>query len=178
MAIWPFRRDRRESDSERLLRCVVQASRNPAFFGVGRTPDSLSGRFELMTVHAALALLRLRAADAPEGLAQAFTDALFKHFDSGLREAAVGDLAVPKRMHRLAGDFYARLQDYVRALEAHDVEALGLAFAKRALAGESAEFARHVGVYMQELCVKQAALPAASLVEPEAWPDPPPGFGI
>ncbi|MEZ6021914.1 MAG: ubiquinol-cytochrome C chaperone family protein [Hyphomonadaceae bacterium] len=58
-------------------------------------------------------------------MAQAFTDTLFRFFDAGLREAGVGDLTVPKRMHKLAASFYGRLNAYVAAIEAEDRPALG-----------------------------------------------------
>ena len=53
MPIWPFHRSRADEDAESLLAAVTQASRRPALFGEGRIPDTLEGRFELMTVHGA-----------------------------------------------------------------------------------------------------------------------------
>src|SRR5262245_44603762 len=118
MPIWPFSRSRAAEDAAALLEAVQAASRRPAFFGPGRVADTLEGRFELMALNGALALIRLKAEPGAEPLAQDFTDLLFKSFDAGLREAAVGDLSVPKRMRRLAGDFYGRLNAYSGALEA------------------------------------------------------------
>lgn len=178
MPIWPFRRSRRQAEAERLLERVVAVSRNPAFFGAGRAPDSLEGRFELMTVHAALALLRLRAPDAPPGLAQAFTDMLFRHFDAGLREAGVGDLAVPKRMHRMAGDFYGRLAAYAEALEAEDDKALTGALARNVFGAAEAPFAAPLALQIRSIWREHGRAPAPALLTPEGWPDPPPGFGI
>ena len=97
-AFWPFRPSRADLDADRLLDAVTQAARRPVFFGEGRAPDTLEGRLEVMTLHAVLALIRLHAEPVAAPLAQAFADKLFRQFDAGLREAAVGDLTVPKRM--------------------------------------------------------------------------------
>ena len=99
-----------------MLLQVTNASRNPALFGEGRVADTLDGRFELVALHASLALIRLREAPDAEALAQAFVNALFRRLDSGLREEGVGDLAVPKRMQRLASAFYGRADAYAAAL--------------------------------------------------------------
>ena len=101
MPAWPFSPSRARTDADQLLHQVTTASRNAALFGEGRVPDTLDGRFEVVALHAALALVRLRQAPEAEALAQAFVDALFRHLDSGLREDGVGDLAVPKRVLKL-----------------------------------------------------------------------------
>ena len=116
MSIWPFRRNEAQGGAQRLLEAVARESRRPEFYGPGRVPDTLQGRFELLTLHAALALVRLKASPEAQKLAQNFTDLLFRHIDAGLREAGVGDLTVPKRMRKLAGDFYGRLEAYAAAL--------------------------------------------------------------
>src|SRR5687768_56804 len=102
MAIWPFRPSRASQDAERLLEAVTAASRRPALFAPGRIPDTLEGRFEMLSLSAALAMLRLRADAGAAPLAQSFADRLFRSIDAGLREAGVGDTAVPKRMQKLA----------------------------------------------------------------------------
>ncbi len=168
MSIWPFRRNQANAGAENLLEAVVAASRKPAFFGPGRVPDTLEGRFELLTLNAALALVRLKAATEAPGLAQAFTDALFRHIDSGLREAGVGDLTVPKRMRRLAGDFYGRLEAYAAALG--DPAALADAIARNIL-GDNADpaFAAQLAAYAGETAARQAALSPDALTDPGAW---------
>lgn len=168
MSIWPFRRDQANSDAAALLTAVVAASRQPDFYGPGRVSDTLEGRFELLTLHAALALVRLRAAPEAAPLAQAFTDQLFRHIDSGLREAGVGDLTVPKRMRRLAGEFYGRLDAYAASLG--DGEALSAAIARNVLGdGGDPEFAGVLAAHAQALAARQGAAPVAALIEAGAW---------
>lgn len=168
MPAWPFSPSRAQKDAERLLWLVTNASRNPALFGEGRTPDTLDGRFELLGLHAALALLRLRQAPEAEPLAQAFVDGLFRHLDSGLREEGVGDLAVPKRVHKLAGVFYGRADAYGAAL-GEGADALEAALTRNILGGEPAfapSLARHVG----GLVAVQSELGWQALLTDEGWP--------
>jgi len=97
MHIWPFQRSAREYRRRNAACRGHSGQPQSRLFGEGRIADTLEGRFELMTLHAAWALIRLKRKPSAEALGQTFTDALFSQFDAGLREAAVGDLAVPKR---------------------------------------------------------------------------------
>jgi cytochrome b pre-mRNA-processing protein 3 len=169
MLIWPFRRNEANTDAARLLEAVVEASRRPGFYGPGRASDTLEGRFELLTLHAALVLTRLVAPET-KPLAQAFTDILFRHIDSGLREAGVGDLAVPKRMRRLAGDFYGRVNAYAGAIKAGDAAALAAAVERNVLGdGARGGFGAEMAGYALNLAACQAGAPVAALGEMSAW---------
>ena len=170
MPIWPFQRSRADEDAERLLAAVTQASRRPAFFGEDRVPDTLEGRFEIVTVHAALALMRLQNSPEYSALAQVFTDRLFSGFDAGLREAAVGDTSVPKRMHKLAGDFYGRLDAYKTALS--DPEALEAALSRNVWRTPSHPFAGALARCVEETANAQASAPISALFAVEGWPTP------
>lgn len=106
---------------ERLNTAIVEAVRTPAFYLEGEVADTFNGRFELLVLHAALAVRRLRALGEPgPSIAQALVDQLFRNLDPALRELGVGDMAVPKRMKRLAEGFLGRSVAYDRALLAQD----------------------------------------------------------
>jgi cytochrome b pre-mRNA-processing protein 3 len=168
MPIWPFQRSRADDDAERLLTAVTEASRRPGFFGEGRIPDTLEGRFELMTVHGALAQIRLQKAPDTRPLAQAFADQLFSAFDAGLREAAVGDTVVPKRMHKLAGDFYGRLDAYDAAL--NDPAALEAALARNVWRLPSHPFAAALAAHVAKTARAQSDAPISAMFAAEGWP--------
>jgi cytochrome b pre-mRNA-processing protein 3 len=167
MPIWPFKRPLAEADAERLLAVVTAASRRPHLFGEGRIPDTLEGRFELITLHAALVLMRLRAEPGAGPLAQAFADRLFAQLDAGLREAGVGDTAVPKRMHRMAGAFYGRLEAYAGAIE--DPAALAAALARNVWRAEVHAFAAPLAAYAVGAAGRLSAAPLAALFDAAAW---------
>jgi cytochrome b pre-mRNA-processing protein 3 len=172
MPIWPFRRSEVEMDAQRLLDAVTVASRRPAFFGDGRISDTLEGRFELMTLHAALALIRLKGEPSRAELAQRFTDLLFRFLDAGLREAGVGDLSVPKRMRALAGSFYGRLEAYASALTAGDEGALRAALGRNILGDEEGPFAVPLAEYAIATGRRHKAEPCERLFAAPAWETP------
>ncbi len=170
MPIWPFASSPAVKDAERLLAVVIAASRCPRFYGEGRVPDTLEGRFELLALHAGLALFRLRGEADAGPLAQAFTDRLFRHLDAGLREAGFGDLAVPKRMARLAGSFYGRLDAYARALAAGNGPGLEAALARNIMGTPSHPFAANLASAAAGAARRQALAPLPALLD--TWPAP------
>lgn len=101
-------------------------------------------------------------------MAQLFTDKLFRDFDAGLREAGIGDMSVPKRMHALAGAFYGRLKAYEAGLKAGDAAALEAVIGRNVLAGETV-FAPALARYALALLANQAALPADALLSAQGW---------
>lgn len=172
MPIWPFKRSPAAQDAEGLLQAVSDASRNPAFFGEGRAPDTLQGRFEIAALHAALALIRLRQTPDAAPLAQHFADQFFRWLDAGLREDGVGDLSVPKRMRALAGGFYGRLEAYATALVGGDARALTAALGRNVFGAEHHAFASTLGAYASATYTLQASLEPAELLDAGAWSVP------
>jgi cytochrome b pre-mRNA-processing protein 3 len=169
MAKWPFKPSRASQDAARLLEAVTDASRGPALYGAGRIPDTLDGRFEAMALHGALALIRLSADAGAAPLAQDFTDKLFRAFDAGLREAGVGDTAVPKRMRKLAGDFYGRLDVYRSAIAAGDRTALAAALGRNIFADEAHAFSQALAGYVLGIARAQAEAPVDALFVANGW---------
>lgn len=165
MGIWPFARSHASRDAETLLEQVQAASRQPWLYGPGRVPDTLEGRFEAMTLFAALALIRLRAEPSAASLAQHFADKLFRSFDAGLRESGVGDLTVPKKMRALAGSFYGRLEAYAAAVAAADAPALAEAIARNL--GADVAFAGELASQALATAQAQASQPVTALLG--AW---------
>jgi cytochrome b pre-mRNA-processing protein 3 len=112
-----FRRAANQAVIDRLYTRIVAAARDPVLFSSFGIPDTFEGRFESLTLHAALVLRRLKAADSPgPDMAQDLVDTIFKHFDRTFREMGVGDMAVPKRMKTMAEAFLGRAAAYDEAL--------------------------------------------------------------
>jgi cytochrome b pre-mRNA-processing protein 3 len=104
---------------------LTRAARNPVFFERMNVPDTVMGRFEMLSI--ALILYFRRTASAGEkvkSIAQEVVEAFFEDLDHSMRELGIGDNGVPKRMKKLAGMFYGRLDSYARALESSDPDAL------------------------------------------------------
>lgn len=126
-----FRKDRRSDVVLALYTRVAEASRQPWLYLDARIPDTVEGRLESLMLHAFLTMRRLKALPEPAPqAAQDFVDLLFQHVDHGLRELGVGDVVVPKRMKKIAQNFYGRVQAYSAPLDEEDGEALGAALAR------------------------------------------------
>ena len=120
-----FRTDPTRDAAGDLYRTLVAQSRMPEFYTSGGVPDSLDGRFDLVALHVALVIARLkRSALAQNDLAQALFDEMVANLDVGLREAGVGDMGVGRRMKKLVSAFYGRAQAYDQALDQPEEGAL------------------------------------------------------
>lgn len=116
-----FRRDPTTAAAAGLYQRAVAQARLPAFYAAGGVPDSLDGRFELITLHVFVLLHRLKGAgQAGADLAQALFDTMFADMDAQLRELGAGDLGVPPRIKRMISGFYGRVAAYETALAGTD----------------------------------------------------------
>jgi cytochrome b pre-mRNA-processing protein 3 len=113
----PWRR--RRPDAAKLYGAIVAQARLPVFYQSLEIPDTLEGRFVMLSVHLFAVLHRLkREGPAASGLAQALTDRFTADMETVLREIGVGDLAIPKKMRGLAASSAALFQAYEDALPA------------------------------------------------------------
>ena len=103
--------------AEQLYRDLVNQARMPVFYRELGVPDTPEGRFEMVGLHVALLVRRLRAAGTPgTALAQELFDLMFADMDESLRHLGIGELSIGKQIKRLAGHFYARLRALDHAL--------------------------------------------------------------
>jgi cytochrome b pre-mRNA-processing protein 3 len=113
------------SPAETIYAGIVADARRPAFYRELSAPDTLPGRFELIVLHVALYLRRLRnGGGEAEALSQQLFDEMFRAMDASLRELGVGDLSVPKRIKAMVASFYDGAAAYDVALDAKDLDAL------------------------------------------------------
>lgn len=109
----------------RQYEAITAAARAPAFYEEMQAPDTVIGRFEMITIHLVLYLRRTsKSGEAVQGLAQEVLEAFFEDVDHSIRELGIGDTGVPKRMKKFARMFYGRANSYGDALEAADQSAL------------------------------------------------------
>ena len=105
--------------ARKLYAAVIEAARRPGFYADLKAPDTVEGRFEVLSIHVFLVLRRLkRAGDAERAFSQAFFDAFFRNMDDALRELGVGDLSVGKKIRKMAEAFYGRAGAYEAAISA------------------------------------------------------------
>lgn len=124
---------------------VVQA-RRPDLYIDFAVPDSLDGRFDMVSLHVFLVLRRLRGeGPAAQPLSQALTNLMFDDMDQSLREMGVGDTGVGKRVRQMAEAFYGRVAAYDAALSGAP-EALESALIRNVYRGDAPEAERVAGL--------------------------------
>jgi cytochrome b pre-mRNA-processing protein 3 len=142
-AAWRARRARSQLAGQ-IADETMQAARREVLFTRLGVADSLEGRFEMVALHAGLVMRRLSAlGDNGGDLAQIYVDRIFSGFDDALREMAISDVGVVKRMKRYVEAFYGRLTAYDAALARPDPEPLAEALARNVYAKASLEGAPH-----------------------------------
>ncbi|MEM6414293.1 MAG: ubiquinol-cytochrome C chaperone family protein [Pseudomonadota bacterium] len=113
-----FRKDPIEEKAIALYERIVEAARRPEFYTIGQAPDTVEGRFEILSLHVYLTLRRLKNdGEAGKALSQKVFDVFFKNMDDSLRELGVGDLTVGKKIRAMAEAFYGRTGAYEVALD-------------------------------------------------------------
>jgi cytochrome b pre-mRNA-processing protein 3 len=131
-----FRKDPRRPVIAALHQRVVAAARHPDLYGLLDVPDTLEGRFEVLTLHVVLVLEAMRGLPPPaDEVSQEVVDTVFRELEASLREMGVGDVVVPKRMKTLAQAFYGRARAYDAALASGNEAALVAALARNVYGG-------------------------------------------
>jgi cytochrome b pre-mRNA-processing protein 3 len=134
-----FGRPAYEQEAYAIYGALVSQARNPALYLHAGVPDTLEGRFEMVSLHAFLVLRRLRKvseaqAEAARALGQKVFDVLFDDMDQTLREIGISDLKVGKEIKYLAEAFYGRIGAYDAALDSPDAALLASALVRNVYA--------------------------------------------
>jgi cytochrome b pre-mRNA-processing protein 3 len=109
---------------------VVAQARRPYFYSELGVPDTLDGRFDMILLHLALVLQRLKEGREEKGLSQDVVDVMFADLDRNLREMGVGDLSVAKKIKPMAAAFSGRTDAYCRAIAEGALDDLAAAIAR------------------------------------------------
>jgi cytochrome b pre-mRNA-processing protein 3 len=108
---------RKAANAEKLYGAIVAQARLAKFYRDFAVPDTLEGRFLVLSLHLFAVLHRLKAEGvAASGLAQNLTSRFMQDMETVLRELGVSDLAIPKRIRGLAASSASLLQGYEEAL--------------------------------------------------------------
>ena len=111
------RQDAAAVDSRRIYTALMAQSRKPEFYGDKRFADDFDGRIDVLTLHIAAILSNLnRFGSNGERLGQALFDEMKDDFEVALREEALSDGSVKKRIQPMISLFYDRVKKYAEAL--------------------------------------------------------------
>ncbi len=172
-----------------LYRSIVAEARRPVFYLDYAVPDTVTARFDMIVLIMALVLRRLRAepqppagtrvvrgsrATDPRELGRQLLDLFFTEMDRSLREMGIGDVAVPKRMKKLASAWNGRVAAYDAALDAGDEDALAAALARNVYAGlDDRSAAPALAAHLPAIEACLSALPIAEVLSGRIdWPVP------
>lgn len=98
-----------------LYDAIVAKARDPHWYTIGRVPDTIDGRFDMIAAIFSLVLLRLEG--DPQGVAPstALAERFVADMDPQLREIGIGDIVVGKHIGRMMGMLGGRLGAYREA---------------------------------------------------------------
>lgn len=100
-----------------LYAAIVAEGRDPAWYREGGVPDTVEGRFDMVSALLALVLLRLEA-EGREARRESvlLTELFVDDMDSSLRELGTGDMMVGKGIGKLMGALAGRMASFRESL--------------------------------------------------------------
>lgn len=96
-----------------LYGSIVAQSRQPAFYMNGGVPDTVNGRYEMVVLHLAVVLEALSSHEGSDGpLGRSLTERFITDMDDSMREMAIGDMSVPRKVKKVAAGLRERALAY------------------------------------------------------------------
>ena len=153
-----FRKNTDTAPVYAVYSAIVAQSRQPKFYADWLVPDTVTGRFDMISLHLALLFRRLRAeTGAQKEFSQAVFDLFFKDMDRSLREMGVGDLGVPKRIQKMGNIFFGLLAAMNDAMDKADSAGLQAVLSRNVFDGATGP---HVEALAEYLLAEDRALAA------------------
>ncbi len=96
---------------------IVAKARQPWLYLNAGVPDTVSGRFDMITLHSFFLMEHLGGKGKPESkFSQLLFDEVFMDMDHSLREMGVGDMSVGKKIRKMSEVFYGACNGYRAAM--------------------------------------------------------------
>ncbi len=152
---------RKANPTAAVYNAIVASARQPKFYAQLAVPDSLDGRFDMIVLHLFLLLDRMKGED--EKFRQNLTDYFFNDMDRSLREIGVGDLAVGKKVRKMAEAFYGRVNAYQNAKEQGEAQ-WAQALQRNIYGGENSLHVNELVNWVEASTKKLAAQSAADIL--------------
>lgn len=158
-----FRRSTAPDAALDAYRSIVAQSRQQTFYADWGVPDTVTGRFDMISLHMALALHRLRGVDEARTFAQALVEVFFRDMDQSIRELGVTDLGVPAKVKKMGKAFYGLAGVLGTALDSGDPDRVAAVLAKNVYGGDDPH-APMLAQYLLDEAGRLAATPTATLI--------------
>lgn len=106
------------ADAGALYAAVVAEARRPAWYRDAGVPDTLDGRFAVLTTLLALADIRLeRGGEQARALGPRLIEAFIADMDPQMREEGFGDPSLGKQVRMMVGSLAARVDRWREAID-------------------------------------------------------------
>jgi cytochrome b pre-mRNA-processing protein 3 len=97
---------------------VVNAGRDPAWYLNGQVPDTIDGRFDILSALLALVLIRMEQDQERTRTASVLLTELFiDDMEGTVRQIGIGDLMVGKHVGKMVGALGGRLSAFRAAID-------------------------------------------------------------
>ncbi len=160
-----FRKSTASEPVYAVYRAIVAQSRQPIFYADWSVPDTVTGRFDMISLHLALLFRRLRFENAGQkDFSQAVFDLFFKDMDRSLREMGAGDLAVPKKIQKMGNIFFGLLAALNDAMDRKDRAALQSVLSRNIFDGAQGDNIAALADYLLAEDVRLATQSADTIV--------------
>src|SRR5918994_562296 len=117
----PFLKPKPLADAGKLYAAIVAETRRPDWYRDAGIPDTMDGRFAVLTSLLALADIRLeRGTDEARALGPRLAEAFIADMDAQMRQAGFGDPSLGKQVRTMVGSLASRVDAWRRAVEALD----------------------------------------------------------
>ena len=120
---WLFLKRSTEPDGTTLYAAIVAETRRADWYRAAAIPDSIDGRFALLSSLLALADIRLgQGGEAALALAPRLAERFIADMDVQMREAGFGDPGLGKQVRMMVGSLASRVERFQVAIEQGPVE--------------------------------------------------------
>ena len=163
-----FRKSTGPDAAVEAYRSIVAQSRQEKFYADWGVPDTVTGRFDMVSLHMALTMHRLQADASARGFVQALVDVFFRDMDGSIRELGVTDIGVPRKVKKMGNLFYGLANVLAAALDSGDRAAVEAVLVKNVY-GAADPRAADLATYLLDEASRLAGLPVATIAhQPEA----------
>jgi len=141
---------------------IVAQSRQEKFYADWGVPDTVTGRFDMISLHLALVLRRLNADATARPFVQSLVNVFFRDMDQSIRELGVTDLGVPAKIKKMGKAFYGIAEVLSHALDSADPAEVDAVLVRNVYGAPNAGSAA-LAAYLLDEAKRLAATPTAAV---------------
>jgi cytochrome b pre-mRNA-processing protein 3 len=141
---------------------IVAQSRQEKFYADWGVPDTVTGRFDMISLHLALMLRRLNGEDTAKPFVQSLVNVFFRDMDQSIRELGVTDLGVPAKIKKMGKAFYGLAEVLSHALDSADPAEIDAVLVKNVYGAQNAGSAP-LAAYLLDEARRLAAIPTTAI---------------